>query len=203
MGGILSIEDSNNHVVSITPKDGATGDRTVIIPDSVPDLDTANNFGGNIEASSMTIGGKDVYNEANILGAVSQVGGVPTGAIIERGSNANGEYVKYADGTLICSRDGLTMNTYDSITKGLNIDVTFPATFATTPIVNITPRGNSGDWTSMPTPTGGTIYSAVQKQGFATPTTTTVRLTSIPDPSVDFSGVEIRNCQYLAVGRWY
>jgi hypothetical protein len=26
---------------------------------------------------------------------------VPTGAIIERGSNANGEYVKFADGTLM------------------------------------------------------------------------------------------------------
>ncbi|MCP3177314.1 hypothetical protein MJO47_09405 [Desulfuromonas sp. KJ2020] len=39
---------------------------------------------------------------ADILGTVSQSGGVPTGAIIERGSNANGEYVKFADGTLIC-----------------------------------------------------------------------------------------------------
>lgn len=40
----------------------------------------------------------------NILGTVSQSGGVPTGAIIERGSNSNGEYVKFADGTMICSR---------------------------------------------------------------------------------------------------
>lgn len=39
-----------------------------------------------------------------IVGTVSQADGVPTGAIIERGSNANGEYVKYADGTLICTR---------------------------------------------------------------------------------------------------
>lgn len=42
------------------------------------------------------------YNKANILGTVSQSGGVPTGAVIERGSNANGEYVKFADGTLVC-----------------------------------------------------------------------------------------------------
>ena len=39
---------------------------------------------------------------AKILGTVSQSGGVPTGAVIERGSNANGEYVKFADGTMIC-----------------------------------------------------------------------------------------------------
>lgn len=41
------------------------------------------------------------YDRSNVLGTVSQASGVPTGAIVERGSNANGEYVKYADGTLI------------------------------------------------------------------------------------------------------
>jgi hypothetical protein len=41
----------------------------------------------------------EIYGQGNILGTVSQSGGVPTGAIIERGSNANGEFVKYADGT--------------------------------------------------------------------------------------------------------
>ncbi|MFQ2373347.1 hypothetical protein ACK306_17425, partial [Aeromonas caviae] len=46
----------------------------------------------------------DAYGKNNIVGAVSQSGGVPTAAIVERGSNANGEYTKYADGTLICSR---------------------------------------------------------------------------------------------------
>ncbi|MFL1495729.1 hypothetical protein ACI77E_30595, partial [Pseudomonas antarctica] len=39
---------------------------------------------------------------AAIVGTVSQSAGLPTGAIIERGSNANGSYTKYADGTLIC-----------------------------------------------------------------------------------------------------
>lgn len=43
------------------------------------------------------------FRRGNILGTVSQSGGVPTGAIIERGSNANGEYIKFADGTLICT----------------------------------------------------------------------------------------------------
>lgn len=36
------------------------------------------------------------------VGTVSQSGGVPTGAIIESGSNVNGQYTKYADGRLIC-----------------------------------------------------------------------------------------------------
>ena len=44
----------------------------------------------------------DAYGKNNIVGAVSQSGGVPTGAIVERGNNANGEFAKFADGTLIC-----------------------------------------------------------------------------------------------------
>ncbi|KAF0174090.1 MAG: hypothetical protein FD162_1325 [Rhodobacteraceae bacterium] len=45
-----------------------------------------------------------VFHSGNLLGTVSQTGGAPTGAVIERGSNANGEYVKFADGTMICSK---------------------------------------------------------------------------------------------------
>jgi hypothetical protein len=41
----------------------------------------------------------DVYGRSNILGTVSQTAGVPTGAIIQRGSNANGQFTRYADGT--------------------------------------------------------------------------------------------------------
>ncbi|MFQ2372841.1 hypothetical protein ACK306_14735, partial [Aeromonas caviae] len=55
-------------------------------------------------AALSTLDIADLYKRRNIVGAVSQSGGVPTGSIIERGSNANGEYTKYADGTLICSR---------------------------------------------------------------------------------------------------
>lgn len=43
-----------------------------------------------------------LLEKTDIVGAVSQAGGIPTGAIIERGSNANGDYVRFADGTQIC-----------------------------------------------------------------------------------------------------
>lgn len=50
-----------------------------------------------------------------IVGVVSQLAGVPTGAVIQRGSNANGEYVRFADGTQICTavrvRTGVVVNT--------------------------------------------------------------------------------------------
>lgn len=37
------------------------------------------------------------------LGTVAQVGSVPTGAAMERGSNANGTWSRFADGTQICT----------------------------------------------------------------------------------------------------
>jgi uncharacterized protein DUF2793 len=43
-----------------------------------------------------------LYGQENMLGTVSQTAGTPTGAAIERGANANGEYVRHADGTQIC-----------------------------------------------------------------------------------------------------
>ncbi|MDA7964019.1 DUF2793 domain-containing protein [Ruegeria sp.] len=43
------------------------------------------------------------YGPGNLLGAVSENSGAPTGAVIERGSTPDGEYVRFADGTQICS----------------------------------------------------------------------------------------------------
>ncbi|MDX7787397.1 tail fiber protein [Aeromonas caviae] len=42
-----------------------------------------------------------VVATSNVVGTVSQSSGVPTGAIIERGTFAGGEYVKYSDGTMM------------------------------------------------------------------------------------------------------
>ena len=46
------------------------------------------------------IGSGDLYGRDSILGTVSETAGVPTGAIIESGSNSEGEYTKFADGTM-------------------------------------------------------------------------------------------------------
>lgn len=47
--------------------------------------------------------GDKAFGNRNILGAVSQSAGVPTGAIIERGTNTNGNYIRFADGTQVCT----------------------------------------------------------------------------------------------------
>lgn len=44
-----------------------------------------------------------VFHQQNILGSVSLSGGIPTGRIIESGSNANGYYVRFANGLQICT----------------------------------------------------------------------------------------------------
>jgi hypothetical protein len=42
------------------------------------------------------------YQNSNIVGTVIQSGGLPAGAVFERGTNANGSYIRYADGTQEC-----------------------------------------------------------------------------------------------------
>jgi hypothetical protein len=93
-----------------------------------------------------------LYSRDSILGTVSQSSGVPTGAIIERGSNANGEYVRYADGTQICTHAlaGGTTVTSSYTLQGITIYRqrvmwTFPAAFIATPVVGYAQGQNVDD----------------------------------------------------------
>lgn len=77
-----------------------------------------------------------IYNQGTVVGAVSQSGGVPTGAIIERGSNSNGTYIRWADGTQICHSPRLTSTHLNN--NALRSTWNFPATFAGRPVVTMT-----------------------------------------------------------------
>jgi hypothetical protein len=68
-----------------------------------------------------------VYGPGNLLGVVRQNGGTPTGAVLERGSNSNGNYVRFADGTQICQSEETLDYLNGAVTSGT---WTFPATFA-------------------------------------------------------------------------
>ncbi|HTO32073.1 MAG TPA: hypothetical protein VL202_12965 [Pararhizobium sp.] len=80
--------------------------------------------GGNGKFIRSTAGGTAVM--ADILGTVSQSGGVPTGSLVEKGSNANGEYVRFSDGTQICWLRNV------GITAGVAFTWTYPAAFSAT-----------------------------------------------------------------------
>lgn len=44
-----------------------------------------------------------ILDQSNILGTVSQSDGQPTGALMERGAGPDGSYMRFADGTQICT----------------------------------------------------------------------------------------------------
>ena len=110
------------------------------------------------------------------VGTVSESSGVPTGAIIESGSNANGDYIKYADGTMICH------GIHDTGTQTVDID--FPATFSSAPTGSYTLKSRSG------------IF----------PSTNYLILTNTQAMSVYFSSTPSNSyikIHYMAIGRWY
>ncbi|BBH46890.1 phage tail protein [Pseudomonas sp. KU43P] len=72
---------------------------------------------------------------ADIAGTVSQSGGTPTGAILEQGSNANGHYIKYASGAMVCwgtatYTGGITSAAGGQYISPVGQTITWPVAFA-------------------------------------------------------------------------
>lgn len=95
------------------------------------------------------------WNAHNVVGNVSQAGGLPTGSIIERGSNGWGEFIRFADGTQICTFDrpgvvkttnAWAANLYISTRASLN----FPMPFVDLP--RVSPALRFGGTGSAPWP---------------------------------------------------
>ncbi|RYY85101.1 MAG: phage tail protein [Chitinophagaceae bacterium] len=93
--------------------------------------------GGTTQALARNGLGLKLAAVADIVGPVSQSGGVPTGAIIEQATNANGSAIKYADGTMICYGRGSGTTGTDLVNQygagGVTyaaVAVPFPAVFA-------------------------------------------------------------------------
>lgn len=101
--------------------------------------------------------GPEYYQRSNILGTVSQSGGVPTGAVIERGSNANGEYIRWADGSQEC-RFRFSSSSYAITTgylggyRGTGLIWTYPAEFINIPIIEATAESLTGFGCGLGTP---------------------------------------------------
>ena len=133
-------------------------------------------------------GNKLVYDQTNILGTVSQTAGEPTGAIIESDSNANGEYVRYADGTQVCwHRDATNratnVNPTGSYWRTAGFTYTFPMAFVSTPVVSGTTHEATTD-----------AVSALVRD--VTATTCNVRGWGVNSAQSVQHG-------YIAVGRWF
>jgi hypothetical protein len=109
-------------------------------------------------SQSSLIAGSTIYTRANILGTVSQSAGVPTGAIMEYISNANGEAWRFACGMQICTT--IVVTGYSATTPFTR---TFAASFIATPggvSINNTPvSAYDVDAMAYATTTGATFYS--------------------------------------------
>lgn len=89
------------------------------------------------------------YGPGNLLGGVSLAGGVPTGAVLESGSNANGSYVRFADGTQICWAEvsGIDIGSNaGGIYRSGSIIQAYPAAFTAVPAASAAVNSNSAAW---------------------------------------------------------
>lgn len=135
------------------------------------------------------------YGPGNVLGTVSQSGGVPTGAVIERGSNANGEFVRFADGTQICQYTG-DISFYDA--GRLRSSWTFPAAFFSPPHVGVTVDLDS--FYTNATPPAGDI-SAV---GVSSLTSSSTIATIFRDTAgTSFASGDYARATHFAAGLWF
>ena len=137
----------------------------------------------------------DVLRAAEISGIVTQSSGVPTGAIVEEGSNANGQYTRWADGTQICSflQDTSVVTSFAVgnifLYNALNT-LTFPAPFIAPP--------NTGNASRFTHPVNG---SAGTTRGWGHISSATTTATSML--SWGYAATGAMYLGYVAVGRWF
>lgn len=130
---------------------------------------------------------------ASAVGPVTQTGGVPTGAIIESGSNANGNYTKFADGTLICCRP---------LWKGVGFVAA--NTFLDVGTLSLPAQFSSVDYTvsaSMTYITNNAMFSAA-KLSIENRSTNSVHMifNNASGATYDLSTLSF---EYMVIGRWY
>ena len=133
----------------------------------------------------------EIYHTGNLLGTVTESAGVPTGAVIETGSNTNGRYTKFADGTMICVKTNFSITATAS--SVVSSTWTFPLGFAAQPSVSIGITAASSDWSdptarvrlSLPFCNDGLSSSLVG--GYFTGTET----------------ITVSNVKAIAIGRWF
>lgn len=128
------------------------------------------------------------FYRGNILGAVSQSGGVPTGSIIQRGSNLNGEFVRLADGTQICTNK-VSLSSQAIAAGGLSTsyDWTYPASFSAVPNMSYSATGSF----SYAFTIGAEVVSTTQAPSIYARNSATATLTTA------------LTLHMTAIGRWY
>lgn len=135
---------------------------------------------------NLTRAGSQVFARNNVVGTVSQSGGVPTGAVVERGSGANGDYIRFADGTQICWRNSLSVaSAATALGAGFTsaaVSWAFPQPFLTGTAPVVSGMADAADcWLSQTVPSANSV---------------SLRVLALVSKA---SGIGLRA---MAVGRW-
>lgn len=138
------------------------------------------------------------FGPGNLLGPVSQVGGMPTGGVIERGSNANGGFVRFADGTQICIQ--VLDLSFQNATK-LSQTWTYPAPFSDAQTLFLSGMINVSSFNSNVT---GPDITEVLDVRFGTITQSSVlgQVFRI-NGATGFNSGDFTSCRLMAVGSWF
>lgn len=131
------------------------------------------------------------FSPANLLGTVALSGAMPTGAVIETGTTAQGRYTRFADGTQIAMISGASLVANNN--KKADWTWAFPADFAAPPVVAVQAPVDAGDWSE------GAARFEVAIAGTSSVTTSSATLVVLF--SVNQS-VTVSNVGAIAVGRW-
>lgn len=96
----------NDALAALAALDPSAGKVPAFTGDASAELLTLSTLGRSLMAmaganGSIPVVADQAISARPIVGSVSQTGGLPGGALIERGSNSNGQFVRFADGTQI------------------------------------------------------------------------------------------------------
>lgn len=121
------------------------------------------------------------YGPGNVVGTVAQVGGTPTGAVIESGSTVDGAYTRFACGLQICTSTQITADVNVSIGALFKSAVqtwTYPSVFVAAPVVS---AGNVDDVANLWVTAGqaGALNCSAVAFGHASATGASFSLTAI------------------------
>lgn len=138
----------------------------------------------------------ELLRREDMLGQVAEAGGMPTGAMMESGTNANGSYTRFADGMQICFGTVLLSYTSNSF---LNGTWTYPASFAGDPqVAGIGSHADANGTNTTPSAAeiGSLRYSAL----FAGSVNFVLARNS---GATNFAAADTFTVQATAIGRWF
>ena len=154
-----------------------------------------------VDSTVINENGSNVVSQGELAYDVDTSSYIPntlaSGAIIERGSNANGEYVKFADGTLICnavlpeqvgyswpSGTWFKASNFPLVINGW----TYPSAFSAVPNVHISSLNDAG--------ATGNI------EGILSPLYSTSAIKALFDGKATTNITRIAFIRVVAIGRW-